>query len=331
MMGSPTIRLSLIGMVAALSMPMAAFAQIREFGAVLQDAGSSAEAQVRLTLDESAGTFSMVLLATGFSPADLVGAEIQNALGVQVFNMLDVATIDQGGAVLSLDFFGQAVPSAGFLNQLESGLLDVIVTHAQGVLEGLLTEGSSGGSPGPGGGGPPGGGGAPGGDDDDDGEDDGTDTGGNRAPQAVAVADPIMVFEGEPVILDASGTTDADGDPLTFRWVQLAGVLAPLSGRESSVATFVAPLIEVDEVMMIFRVMVDDGRGGEALAEVTVTVLDRPVDDDAGQTPPDDGGNDPLGDVVAPPPCGACGSVGVVSYFGLLLGWLGLRLSPGRR
>ena len=333
MMGSLTVRLSMLGMIAAMSMPMAASAQIREFGAVLQDAGSSAEAQVRLTLDEGAGTFSMVLLATGFTPADIQGAEIQDALGVQVFNMLDVATIDQGGAVLSLDFFGQALPSAGFLTQLESGLLDVVVTHAQGILEGLLIEGGSGGGGGAGGGAGGGGGGGDGDGDADDGEGEGEGdgTGGNRSPQAVAVADPIVVFEGEPVTLDASGSTDADGDPLTFRWIQLAGVLAPLIGRESSVATFIAPLVDVDEVMMIFRIVVDDGRGGEGLAEVTVTVLDRPADDDAGQTPPDDGGDDLISDVLAPPPCGVCGPVGVISYFGLMLGWLGLRLSPRRR
>ena len=326
-MGSSTIRLSMIGMVAALSMPMATLAQLREFGAVLRDAGSSAEAQVRLTLDESAGTFSMVLLATGFTPADVVGAEIQDALGVQVFNMLGVATIDQGGAVLSLDFFGQALPSADFLTQLENGRLDVVLTHAQGILEGLLTEGGSGG----GGGGSGGGGGGGGGGAGDGGEGDGTDTGGNQSPVVVAVADPAVVFEGESVMLDASGTTDADGDPLTFRWIQLAGVLTELTERDSSVAGFVAPQIVVDEVMMVFRVIVDDGRGGEALAVVTVTVLDLPADDGVGQTPPDDGEDDLLGDVVAPPPCGACGPVGVVSYFGLLVGWLGLRLAPRRR
>ena len=336
MMGSPTIRLSMLGMVAVLSMPMAAFAQIHEFGAVLQAAGSSAEAQVRLTLDEGAGTFSMVLLATGFTPADIQGAEIQDALGVQVFNMLDVASIDQGGAVLSLDFSGQALPSADFLNQLESGLLDVVVTHTQGILEGLLIEGGSGsgGGNGAGGGGAGGGGGGAGagGDGDaDDGEGDGTDTGSNRSPQVVAVADPIVVLEGESVTLDASGTTDADGDLLTFRWTQVGGTLAPLTGRESSVATFVAPLVDMDEVTLTFQVAVDDGRGGEGLAEVTVTVLDRPADDGAGQTPPDDGGDDLISDVLAPPPCGVCGPVGVVSYFGLMLGWLGLRLSPRRR
>ncbi len=304
-------RLAMIGMVVAMSTPMVVVAQVREFGAVLQGAaGSSAEAQVRLTLDESAGTFSMVLLATGFTPADVVAADIRDALGVQVFDMLGAASIDQGGNVLSLNFSGQAVPSplSDFVSQLEEGLFVVVVTLSQGNLEGLLIEGGSAGG---------------------DGTGDGSDTGGNRAPQADAVADPTVVTEGKRVTLDATGSTDPDGDELSFEWAQVTDTQAPLTGANLDVATFLAPMVDGDDVELIYRVTVKDGRGGEATAEVTVTVQDSP-DNGTGQATPDDGGDDSIGDDLMPPPCGVCGPVGVVSYFGLLVGWLGLWLTKRR-
>ena len=327
-------RLAMIGMVAVTSMPMVVVAQVREFGAVLQGAGSSTEAQVLLTLDESAGTFSMVLLATGFTPGDVLAAAIQDALGVDVFDMLGAANIDQGGNVLSLDFSGQAVPSplSDFVSQLEDGLFVVVVTLSQGNLEGALIEGGSGGD-GSDGGGSAGAGGGDGSDGSDDGGDDssgdGSNTGGNSAPQADAVADPTVVTEGERVTLDATGSTDADGDELSFEWTQVTDAQAPLTGANLDVATFLAPMVDGEDVELIYRVTVKDGRGGEATAEVTVTVQDSP-DDGPGQSTPDDDSDDSIGDDLMPPPCGVCGPVGVVSYFGLLVGWLGLWMTKRR-
>ena len=82
----------------------------------------------------------------------------------------------------------------------------------------------------------------------------------NRAPTADA-GDDRSARSGETVRLDGSGSSDPDGDELTYSWRQTTGVQVSLDEVSSRVATFVAPTTDV-ETDLTFELTVDDGRGG---------------------------------------------------------------------
>ena len=65
----------------------------------------------------------------------------------------------------------------------------------------------------------------------------------NTAP-AVKVNAPSSVGPDATVRLDASGTTDADGDQLTYSWAFAGGVTVSLSNANTPVATFTAPRLD---------------------------------------------------------------------------------------
>ncbi|MBK8254318.1 MAG: M36 family metallopeptidase [Polyangiaceae bacterium] len=66
----------------------------------------------------------------------------------------------------------------------------------------------------------------------------------DKAPVAAAGADQT-VAPGATVNLDASGSSDPDGDELTFSWTQLSGPQVEFS-TNGATATFVAPSADVD-------------------------------------------------------------------------------------
>lgn len=90
----------------------------------------------------------------------------------------------------------------------------------------------------------------------------------NQAPVANAGANQV-VGRGAVVTLDARGSTDADGDALTYRWaVQSvpAGSRAALSDPRAAGPTFTA---DVDGTY-IFSLAVSDGKAESAPATVSV-------------------------------------------------------------
>ncbi|WNG15398.1 myxosortase-dependent M36 family metallopeptidase [Cystobacter fuscus] len=94
----------------------------------------------------------------------------------------------------------------------------------------------------------------------------------NRAPVAVATA-PATVNEGDatPVVLDASGSTDADGETLTFAWAQTAGTPAvTLTNANTAQASFEAPQV-TEDTQLTFTVTVSDGVA-KSTQTVAVTV-----------------------------------------------------------
>lgn len=99
-------------------------------------------------------------------------------------------------------------------------------------------------------------------------------------PMAVIVTE--NTFKGDyakpgfVVTLDASGSTDSDGDVLTYTWevVSTTGPSVTLSSTDTAVTTFTVPeQVGGDpENIMVFRVTVSDGMNA-ATREVTVTSI----------------------------------------------------------
>ncbi len=92
----------------------------------------------------------------------------------------------------------------------------------------------------------------------------------NQPPVAEAGIDQTVTL-GEVVVLDGTASFDPDGDPLTFSWAfvsQPEGSAAALDDPTSPTPTF-TPDMPGEYVL---ELTVDDGRGGTATDQVTITV-----------------------------------------------------------
>jgi hypothetical protein len=93
----------------------------------------------------------------------------------------------------------------------------------------------------------------------------------NHAPVANAGADQTA-FIGNTITLNGSGSTDVDGDPLTYRWTLVSvptGSVASLVNPTSVMPSFVADLAGQYRVTLV----VNDGRVDSAADEVLVTIV----------------------------------------------------------
>ncbi|MBI2340886.1 MAG: SBBP repeat-containing protein [Deltaproteobacteria bacterium] len=100
----------------------------------------------------------------------------------------------------------------------------------------------------------------------------------NRLPIANAGPDRL-VTEGTLVTLNGIGSSDPDADPLIFSWMQIAGPTVTLSDPTAVAPTFIAPAI-LDDTVLTFELIVNDGQVDSAPDTVDITVINaRPVAD----------------------------------------------------
>lgn len=100
-----------------------------------------------------------------------------------------------------------------------------------------------------------------------------TVTDSNASPSADAGPDRT-VRAGTTVTLDATGSTDPDGDSLSYAWTQSKGPSVTLSGSDTAEPSFEAPELGT-ETDFVFQVVVDDGTRS---ATDTTTVTVSPVE-----------------------------------------------------
>ncbi|MBU5636528.1 HYR domain-containing protein [Geomonas sp. Red69] len=82
----------------------------------------------------------------------------------------------------------------------------------------------------------------------------------NQAPIAAISVTPSAVYEGSQVTLDGSGSSDPDGNPLSYSWSQLSGPAVTLTTAGAG-ATFSAPsdVPFPNGTSLSFRLTVSDG------------------------------------------------------------------------
>lgn len=113
----------------------------------------------------------------------------------------------------------------------------------------------------------------------------------NNAPVADAGTDQ-NVGGGSGVALDGSGSTDPDGDALTYSWVQTGGPSVTLDDPSSATPNFTAPTSTASVQALTFELTVTDPSGGSATDSVEIQIAaNRPPIADAGadQGPIDSG------------------------------------------
>ena len=100
--------------------------------------------------------------------------------------------------------------------------------------------------------------------------------GPNTAPTAIVAPYVGSVVAGAEVSFDASDSTDAEGDELSFSWSQVGGPSVQLSSDSSALVSFPAPN-EVSESTLTFEVTVSDGALSDSdIASVVVSANSAP-------------------------------------------------------
>jgi hypothetical protein len=85
----------------------------------------------------------------------------------------------------------------------------------------------------------------------------------NQSPTARTIPD-MTVKSGSTVVLDALGSSDPDGDPLRYEWMQVRGNKVSLLDPNTPHATFVAPKVSVKRLLR-FKLRVTDMRGPDTV------------------------------------------------------------------
>ena len=93
---------------------------------------------------------------------------------------------------------------------------------------------------------------------------------GNRSPEAVILADPTSGPVGVTVQFSGAGSTDSDGDVLSFEWDFDGDGVVDDTVAETSFVYNTAGLY-------IASLTVDDGNGGKTTTKIEISVGNKPV------------------------------------------------------
>ena len=88
-------------------------------------------------------------------------------------------------------------------------------------------------------------------------------------PPSAKISAPSTAQAGDTVTLNASGSTDPEGQALTYSWTQVSGFLVSLMNTDTDQASFTAALITGMDQTLTFRVSVSDGTA-EDTADVSI-------------------------------------------------------------
>jgi CSLREA domain-containing protein len=105
-------------------------------------------------------------------------------------------------------------------------------------------------------------------------------------PPTVDMGGPYVIDEGSPLTLDASHTSDPDGDPLTYSWdINGDGVFGDATGVNPTLTWAQLEALGIINGPSSFTVQlqVNDGQGHVVTAQTTLTVNNVPPTADAGE------------------------------------------------
>ena len=104
-------------------------------------------------------------------------------------------------------------------------------------------------------------------------------------PPTVDAGQDQAVSEGGTVTLNGTGS-DQDGDQITYSWSHDSALPITISDAAARSTTFIAPAVDSDTAVT-FVLSVSDGTNADVTDQVTITILDVPVNNpptvDAGQ------------------------------------------------
>jgi hypothetical protein len=108
----------------------------------------------------------------------------------------------------------------------------------------------------------------------------------NHPPTANAGED-LTYNENSQVTLNATQSSDPDGDPLTYAWSQISGPAVVLDDVNSPTPKFIAPSVAPGGIALAFQVTVSDGAlGGTDTVRVSVLNVNDPPACDLGRADP---------------------------------------------
>ena len=92
-------------------------------------------------------------------------------------------------------------------------------------------------------------------------------------PPAASAGSDQNVEEGMQVVLNGSGSMDADGSIASYRWIQTGGTTVELENAATMLATFTSPLVSPEGEALTFELTVTDDQGLKSTDTCIVNIV----------------------------------------------------------